>query len=195
MGKYLKLFFTFILTSLISSSALAQEKGPFYAGFDLGLGTFDNGCTFPSYVVVLDCEENTFSITGKIGYQLIDNLAVEAFYGTINPIEANFRIPTLSNLTYDAEADYSSLGINALIKYEASNDLFLTGRIGFHQWDSEATSSVARVTTSSDGTDLVLGVGGQYGFQSNLSIGGGYDIYFGDGSDFKVFNFGLTYNF
>ena len=197
MHKYVTVFITLFLSSFVSSSSIAIDREKFYIGFDSGYGTLDGVCVNPFNPIIIDfiCDEVTYSLMGKAGYFFTEKFGVEGFYGLAIPIDAEIRFRGTGAPPIDSRVEFFTYGVVGVGRYEIQENIYLTGKLDIHNWDQQVSSHATGYNAQGDGIDLVLGVGGSYKTLPNFSVSGGYDIFFGDDTDFKLFNLGLSYNF
>ena len=202
--KKLYLGLVVLLTGVFTTTVIAQEDNPFYVGADLSIGNLEGIC-IPSIEAILrePCEDNTHAYNLKVGYDINENVSIEGFYGIAESVELKIRSTVVNMITINtnADLDFDSVGIVLKGKYNAGGSNFLTGKIGFHNWESDynvvaqSPFATAGATLMDSGTDLILGVGGSFDLYENFVADVGYNVLFGDAIDYKAFNFGVSYNF
>lgn len=162
------------LLVLASSAAFAQDK-PVDCYLNGGITANDNDGV------------KTTSLSGKIGYNINKNFAVEAEGGlgidgdTVSAASTNFNVSG----KYTHKGD---LGAYAVGKLPMSENFSLLGRVGYHHvWDQV---KVGATKYKGDDGSFAAGVGAQYMFDDSNGVRADYTRYTeNDGMD----NFSVSY--
>ena len=157
------------------------------------------------------------------GYRLNDFVAVEGGFRYADGFEGKTTIPTPSgsSIGSDSGQDYPngtpieygdlvegdgqvtswSLGLRGF--FNVSEYVNLTGKAGFHFWNAEEDFNVTGHSASTgdtsfsvddDGTDLYLGVGGEFNISDNLVARAEYSRFFAD-DDVDIISGSVVWSF
>lgn len=209
-NKYV--FYTTIFFLMTGVSQAGETGG--YVG--LGFGATDSGakakdlanfCFDNTEQCTVDNSSQSFQVQG--GYNVTPNFAVEAAYtdlGTVTSFESS---------TISAEQDTKGISVSAVGKMPVGTRAKVYGKAGVFHWKSDvnARDTIGNTLSSdSDGTDPVVGVGVDYQISPNWSARIGWDRYFSIGdkkpilndqldttsaldTDVDVFSVGINYDF
>ncbi len=158
-----------VLSACVATPALADNTGKFYGALDLGSASYANAnvtgtvnATFPN--------PGVFRIAG--GYHINPMFAVEVGYSKFgdSTINSNFGSMTLSAHSLQAAA-VGSFPLNAQFD--------LIGKLGLASNSSNAVGSggIVIANGSSSQTDLLVGIGAQYHFNTQTSVRVQYESY------------------
>ncbi len=164
------------LVALVSSGAAIQTfaQGNWYLGGAVSQSTVDERS--------LD-EDDT---AGKIyaGYKFNSFVGIEGSY---------YDFGEISNNSSQLEIDGFSLAVVGSIPLTSNFSLF--GKVGAHDWDADATGSIASQLISDSDTDAFYGVGVNYDINSNWSVRGEVERYEVEDLDIDVISLGVSFGF
>ena len=177
-----KKLFALAAAAALCAPALAKSDTGFYVAPEIGIVSFSDWCDGAEAAGV-SCEDSEigFGIAG--GYWFNDFIAAE--------LGARF------GSGYDAgpiELEYTSFSLGGRGNYPIGTSGFaLTGNLGFHFWDVEASAGGASL--SNDGTDPYGGIGASYAISDSISARGGYTYYKYDDDNANAFTGSIVWNF
>ena len=188
-----KKIFALAAAAALCAPAMAKESElGFYVAPEISLVSFSDYCSdakalFPGAT----CEDSEigFGISG--GYQFNPFFAAElgARFGSGYDVTA-----TVLGTSVSVDLDYTSFSLGGRGNYPIGTSGFaLTGNLGFHIWDVEASSGGASLST--DGTDPYGGIGASYAISDNISARGEYTYYKYDDDNANVFSGAVVWNF
>lgn len=151
------------------SSAAMADRGP-YAGIGFGRTSIDVGDT-SGFNVTVDDTDSGFKVYG--GYQIINNLAIEAGYANLG--EATFVFGPAVTAKFEAAAVF----VDAVGTLPLTDGFALLGRAGlaFTQAELSATRFGFSASEKEDDVSLKLGLGAQYSFTKNLALRAEWERY------------------
>lgn len=154
-----KIAIAVLLSAFVAAPALADNAGKFYVAGDLGKATYSNLSPFPNPGVI--------RIAG--GYHFIPALAVELGY-------SKFGDSTVVGPGGSATISASSFQVAAVGSLPLSPEFDLIGKLGLANNSADLTSTVG-IFGSTSQSDLLIGFGGQYHVNSQVSVRLLYDNY------------------
>ena len=140
------------LAALIGQPALAGEEGLYFGG-GLGGYTLDIDDT--------DFDEDATVVRGFVGYQLGDNLAIEADYQRFNDIEDDI-------LGVESELNGDAWGLSLRPMLPITDMIDLYGKVGYTWYEVDARTEVLGVPLTASESDRAF------------TYGGGVDVNFGN---------------
>ena len=184
----MKLLITTLTMIVISFSSMAEN---FYIGITAGQTEVDTGIT---EIVGSTLDEDGTGNSFFIGKKINGNISIEGFYTDLGKVSLSgnsgdtfvYNNSTLQfNRTGTIESVQTTYGIAGkihIVNDETAN-LFL--KAGYHSWESElrVASGTTSASITTDGTDLIYGLGGEYRFNDQFSFISGYDNYTLDNED------------
>lgn len=183
-----------ITVSLVSASAMAQDKG-WYVGGALGQGTAKGFCNgLPGGTTTCDDTDTTVKALG--GYQVSRNFAIE--FGAMNAGTVEARGP-LGRLT--VETAIAEVTPVAILPVGETFSVF--GKFGLYTSAVETKlSGVFNSTERTTNSDLTFGVGASWVFMPRFALRAEWQRYSKvdaggdmDKSDADVISLGLVYRF
>lgn len=160
-------------TAFLSASVFAQGG---YVGVSVG----------QSDLGVSGAEDDT-SYGIMAGYQLNDNLALEAGYTMYGDFEYSDS-PEYSE-------DLQGINLNVVGSLPVNETVSLFAKGGFLFWTSDYTYNGQNIANTNDGTDLVLGFGVEANITPQLSVTGEYQRADIEQVDLSNFSVGARYHF
>lgn len=187
-----------------AQNVLAADTG-WYAGVGFGQSSVDTGVSATTGTASLDEEDSALKVFG--GYNFNKYAAIEFQY--LDAGEASLTgntgdtfvsggttfVFTANNVKIATEA--VSFGVSGVFTYPAHQYFKPFVKIGLHSWELEATAS-SGVTSSSattDGTDLLFGLGARADITDKVSLRVEYENLDLDGDDLTVVSGGVVFNF
>ena len=189
-----KKLFALAAAAALCAPAMAKESEPgFYVAPEISLVSFSDYCSDARTLFnVTSCEDSEigFGISG--GYQFNPFFAAElgARFGS------GYDVTVTNDLgaALSIDIDYTSFSLGGRGNYPiGTSGLALTGNLGFHFWDVEASAGGASIST--DGTDPYGGIGASYAFSDSISARGEYTYYKYDDDNANVFSGAVVWNF
>jgi len=190
--------FFFFTTSTVNADSDDYKKFFIGAGGSYGIENFDGGGDF----------DNTWGVNAKIGYHLLDELAVQFDYDYLREFEDKEGIDLFGD-SFDGKAELEimtyilSLKGNFRVKWYQVISPYIIAGLGIMHADADYKISGAGISmdSSSDETDLCGKIGGGFDFllTENLSVNleGNYTLGFRDLEDIQYFHFilGVVFRF
>ena len=180
--KHLLFLSTALLTGTMSNVAIADS---WYVGGAFGSTNIDTGVSAVSGAT-LD-EEDTGS-SFFIGSKMSETFSVEGFYTDFGEASLagdsgdTFVLDGTTytfNTTATIKVNGSTTGVAGKLKFDMAEKLqgFVKG--GLHWWDVEVevSTGTASANATSDGSDIVMGVGMDYQIGENVAFLVGWDNY------------------
>lgn len=178
----MKLIITTLTMIVISFSSMAEN---FYIGITAGQTDVDTGIT---EIVGSTLDEDGNGNSFFIGKKIIGDISLEGFYTDLGKVSLSgnsgdtfvYNNSTLQfNTTATLEAVSTTYGIAGKIDVVNNEKANLFFKAGYHSWETEfkvaAGTTSASITT--DGTDIMYGLGAEYRLNDQFSFIGGYDNY------------------
>lgn len=182
-----KLLLPALTATLLATPALAQS--PFSA--ELLLGNYSHK---PEG---LSSESDTgFGIRGT--FQFHKNFAAEVSYQDAGEADFDGFILIANGTPAKINADISAITLGIKGSYPVTEQFSLNARAGFALWDADMELSSGGspvLSESEDGTDLYLGFGAEYAFNSNVYTGLAYQYIDADYYEVTGFQLSLGYRF
>ncbi|MFT5259157.1 MAG: OOP family OmpA-OmpF porin [Cryomorphaceae bacterium] len=168
---------TLIGLTVLASSAIATNA---YAETGLYLGAS------ASQAFVNERGLDDDDTGGKVfaGYNFNNYVGIEGSY---------YDFGEISNGNSELAIDGVSLAVVGSLPLSARVSLF--GKVGAHDWDTEATGPIASQLTTDGDTDAFYGIGVNYKLNSNWDIRGEVERYEVQDIDMDVVSLGVSYNF
>ncbi len=162
-----------LVTSLGTTSIAAAGAGDTYTGVSLGRASPDSSILGSA---------TGWKIFG--GYALSDILAVEGGYTSFGEMNGPVKPGGASFL------ESTGFEVAAVGNIPINSQFSLFGKIGLLAWSSKLTDTAAQRSDSGTGTDVFIGVGGQYEVSGTLAVRGSWERYsIGDGDGSSNVNF------
>lgn len=174
-----------------------------YAGIAAGSASIDTGITA---VVGATLDETGTGTSVFVGKEVSETLSVEGFYTDLG--EASIRGDNGDTFTYQGTAlqfnttatiavSAKTMGIAAKAKFDMGDSFRGYVKGGFHSWDAEASIAVGTASASSttDGTDIVWGIGAEYMMGEKTALLLGYDNYKLDDESVTFLHAGISFKF
>lgn len=159
---------------LISMTPLAMAAGleNVYVAVDLGRSTYKNACKDIPNMFYTTCTDSVGGYRFSAGYQINDNVAVEVSRFNAGKITASGFGVTDSIET----KEWQFVGIGLL---PVGNDFSLFAKLGFAHWNVDAINGAptAPPDRSSTGTDVLMGFGGKFDFNSKFAVRTQYEFH------------------
>lgn len=168
---------TLVLASS-SIAAMAADTG-WYVGASLGQSKVDvsagelkselEAAGVTGVIASVDNTDTGWKLFG--GYQLNKNIGFEAAYVNLGSLTANATYSTPAGSPVRSSADADGFLLSVVGTLPVSDTVAIFGKVGAFVWNVDATASttLATVSASGDGTDLGYGLGAKW--QINKSIG------------------------
>ena len=175
---------------LLSAAASAQTvpSSPFYAGAEVGKGSWNDNC---NSTMTCSTNSNTYKLFG--GYQIDKNFAVEGSYFSLGSINGSANINgALSPLRLKG----TGFEIDGVYNQELTNQLTGFAKLGVASIKTEGSGMISDSTTS---TQPVIGVGLKYKLTNELSLRTEFESrkvkFEGDKETVNNLSVGLQYHF
>ena len=199
-----------IFAALVCAMPFVANAEGIYMGLGYGQAEIDLELTNISGAS-LSGDDNTSKVF--VGYDINDTFAVEGFY--INDISNSLvgagstwtnaagRAGSMPSGITELKAELSDIyGISVIGGVEVASDLRLLGKVGYYYWDYDVYADGARSTREiDDGSDMMYGVGLEYGINEQMSLRAEYEKYDGDktklrrATSFDIYSSNLVYRF
>ncbi len=186
-----KIMITGVLGFGLGTAAVTQAAGPWYVGAGGGWTSTNADAVdmHPNLVAEhaptsTNVDDNDTGWKVFVGFQVNPNIAIEGSYTDLGmfTLDADITLPGVGTLSDTLEPEAWCLsGVGTL---PVQNNFSINGRLGVCRWDDNFSGShtVAAVVTPepefSEGTDLLIGLGGSYEFANNLSVRAEWERYF-----------------
>ncbi|MGI9298399.1 MAG: porin family protein [Gammaproteobacteria bacterium] len=220
MRKTLAFIFAAVMVA-VSPVVLAEEdKTGFYVAPEVGLVKLQDWCGSTEFIRDTSCEDSEFGFGLSGGYRFNDFFAVEGGYRLASGYDAEGvalqDFPNGNALQDDivsGEVDFSSWSLGLRGFFPVSEMFSATAAAGFHFWDLEVDIQAAdppncaslgrsggcpgtfRYSVDQDGSDLYLGLGGEFAATDNISIRASYTRYLTDDYDADVISGNIVWSF
>lgn len=155
----------------------------FLTSFSLAMAGGSSGNSISGVYVGLDLGTADWDATGT------DELGIRFFAGI--DINKNLGVELgYADLGTHANVDITGIYLAAVGKIPLNNKASLFGKLGFFSWEADYP------TGTSDGTDIMLGLGAQFNLNKNVDLKAEYTNYSDiSGSDIDMFSVGVVYKF
>lgn len=175
-------FHTLIAATVFSLGALgvsASEAGGYAGAGILNSGVDDSG---------LNDRSTGADVFG--GYRFNPNFSLEGFYADLGKYEERIGAGRIS-------LDAQTFGVRAVGAVPLTDGFSLYARVGFQRWDAkvEGSAGTQLLIGEDSGTDLTLGLGGEFAFSERVALRGGWDRYKFDDVDADAASLGLKISF
>lgn len=187
---------------LISSNTFAEGEGS-YLGLSVGQSTTDTGITNTTGTASVDDEDTGYKIF--LGININQYIAVEGFY-------VNFGEATLKGNTGDTfqfagntgqftqnnvqdKIEGKSFGVASLFGYPVHQFFNPYVKLGFHFWETEASSNVSNVSLGDDGIDYLYGGGFNTVITKHFGFRAEFERYNCDDEEVDMYSAGLKVMF
>ena len=172
------------LSTIAALSPAVASAEDFYVGVSVGATETDALDIFKVPGISVDDDDTGFKVFA--GYRAHEYFAVEAFY-------ADLGEATASDVVDSLEIESDTFGLSALGIIPVTENFELFGKVGFHAWDADLSSTFG--SASDDGTDATYGIGatyimGQISFRAEIER---YEL--DDDVDVDMFSAGIAFNF
>lgn len=159
-----------LLSVFAATPAWADNTGKFYVAGDLGAASYTNA------TITVNGTVNTFANPGMMrvaaGYHFSPMWAAEMGY-------ASFADSTLTGASGNITLGVSSAHVAAVATYPLASQFDLTAKLGVssNSYTITTTGAFAGQGSSGSKTDLLLGVGAQYHFNSQYTLRAQYESF------------------
>ena len=178
-----KKLFALAAAAALCAPALAKSGTGFFAP-EIGIVSFSDWCDDPEADGV-SCKDSEIGFGIVSGYWFNDFIAAE--------LGARF------GSGYDAgpiELEYTSFSLGGRGNYPIGTSGFaLTGNLGFHFWDVDASAGGGDLSIGTDGTDPYGGIGASYAISDSISAKGEYTYYKYDEDNANAFTGSVVWSF
>ncbi len=196
----MKKLFTTVAMLLLPLTANAEG---WYGGVAGGSASVDTGVTAVSGATLDETGTGTSLFIGK---EIDKGLSVEGFYADLGEASLsgdNGDTFTLNGTAYQFNTTGSiaisstTIGMAAKFKFDMGDTLRGYAKGGLHSWDSEAkvSTATASATATTDGTDILWGIGAEYGIGEKTALLLGYDSYTLDDDTVNLLHAGILVKF
>jgi OOP family OmpA-OmpF porin len=189
-----------VLLSFASTQALAQDS-KFYFGASGGQTKFDTGVT--AVTASLDEKDSGFKIFG--GYDLNENISVEAFYvdlGNATLSGTNGQTFRANNTTYQFTTSASisvrgtAIGASILAGVPLNDYVKPFAKIGFSRTETKTSYTGTNAPDEKDtSTEPMYGVGIDFNITKAISLRVEYEHYKSDDDKAKLVSAGIKFRF
>ena len=188
--------------SLLLLPMTANAEG-WYAGVAGGSTDIDTGVTA---VTGATLDETGSGISWFIGKDIDEKLSIEGFYTDLGEASLsgnNGDLFTLEGTDYQFTSTGSiaisatTMGIAGKLKFDMADSLRGYVKGGLHSWEAEAkvATTTASATATTDGTDIVWGVGAEYDIGEKTALLLGYDNFKLDDETVTFLHAGILFKF
>jgi hypothetical protein len=180
----------------------ANAEG-WYAGVAGGSTDIDTGVTAVTGAAL---DETGSGISWFIGKDIDEKLSIEGFYTDLGEASLsgnNGDLFTLEGTDYQFTSTGSiaisatTMGIAGKLKFDMADSLRGYVKGGLHSWEAEAkvATTTASATATTDGTDLLWGVGAEYDIGEKTALLVGYDNFKLDDETVTFLHAGILFKF
>ena len=200
----MKIFFisAILFFTTLSSSFSAKADG-FYVGFLTGSTNIDSGVTAVNGATL---DEDGSASSFFFGKKINKNLSIEGFYSDLGEASLagdsgdTFVVDAITyqfNTSATIAVSSTTVGLAAKYDFEINEKSNFFVKAGFHNWESEFKVSVGTASASitTDGSDIMYGLGAEYKLNEQFSLIAGYDNYTLDSEDVSLLNVGAKFQF
>ena len=200
----MKIFFisAILFFTTLSSSFSAKADG-FYVGFLTGSTNIDSGVTAVNGATL---DEDGSASSFFFGKKINENLSIEGFYSDLGEASLagdsgdTFVVDAITyqfNTSATIAVSSTTVGLAAKYDFEINEKSNFFVKAGFHNWESELKVSVgtASASVTTDGSDIMYGLGAEYKLNEQFSLIAGYDNYTLDSEDVSLLNVGAKFQF
>ena len=188
--------------SLLLLPMTANAEG-WYAGVAGGSTDIDTGVTA---VTGATLDETGSGISWFIGKDIDEKLSIEGFYTDLGEASLsgnNGDLFTLEGTDYQFTSTGSiaisatTMGIAGKLKFDMADSLRGYVKGGFHSWEAEAkvATDTGSATATTDGADMVWGVGAEYDIGEKTALLLGYDNFSLDDETVTFLHAGILFKF
>lgn len=159
-------------------------------------GTYETSCDREIGFKVFGGQQFSRHFAAEVGYVSVEG---------VGSLDIDFTSPVSANSA--ADLDFSTFYVAAVGRLPVANVLTVTGRVGFHMWESEISdiSVTAAGTATSvscdiplckdDGTDLLYGIGAEYDITDNVRLQGNLTRFEADEDEVDMISINVAYMF
>jgi hypothetical protein len=188
--------------SLLLLPMTAYAEG-WYAGIAGGSTDIDTGVTA---VVGATLDETGSGTSFFIGKDIEEKISIEGFYTDLGEASLsgnNGDLFTLDGTAYQFTSTGSisisatTMGIAGKLKFDVADSIRGYVKGGLHSWEAEAkvATTTASATATTDGTDIVWGVGAEYDMGEKTALLLGYDNFKLDDETVTFLHAGILFKF
>ncbi|TWX73808.1 outer membrane beta-barrel protein [Colwellia sp. C1TZA3] len=204
-----------LITSVILTSSLifsnvtyANESSGtssdgFYVGASLGQSSFDIDTEDLDLSSNGDYDDTDVSLKMLAGYSFNQYFSLEVSYVDFGQVAVTDNYSQSSvNVAVGMTSELTGFTASIIAGYPLSEEFTIYAKAGANAWEADTSvrTSASGIdfeineSETNDGTDVFVGLGLSYNFQS-FSVRGEYELYDIDGSDVGVLSVGAIYNF
>ena len=176
------------------------------------VGKQDKGFNTTASVTQVSAEDNRTGLQLNLGFDVTENVAIEAKYVDLDELNTDPSAPGKSSLLVSNPENFfnqshkllpsavEGFSVGSSYRYNVTDNVGLTGSVGLFNWDGEVNPLLNNPVQGAEdngdkGTDLYWSVGSGFNLGSDVTLSIEYERYQRNTENQDMWSIGLNYHF